>query len=125
MICWTPSGCVKPSVKRLLNSCVALPKAFFLFKVNFKLEVKFVIIQMHLKKGQENCSSPYFSKMFNFSKIPAVTDVHTVTRTTAPLHWCSKLRLNKSRCERGTWSLYSPAPWLLMALCFPELARAN
>ena len=49
----------------------------------------------------------------------------TVTRTTTMLHQCSKPELNKTRCERGTWSLYPPVPWLLMASRYLRLARTN
>lgn len=45
------------------------------------------------------------SAHFNF---PTIVGIHTVTKTTIMLHQYTRLKLNKTRCEWGTWSLYSP-----------------
>lgn len=59
-----------------------------------------------------------------YCKFPTL-DVHTVTRRTATLQQCFKPGLNRARCGRGTWSLFSPAPWMLVASRFLGLARTN
>lgn len=79
----------------------------------------------------KNCYNPYLIELSNCAlmwllfEFPALIDVHTVTWTTTAFHQCSKPWLNKTRCERGTWSLYSLVPWLLVASRFLGLARTN
>ena len=56
-----------------------------------------------------------------YCKFPTLVDVHTVTRTTTMLHQRSKPLLNKTRCERGTWSLFSPVPWVARGITLPRI----